>query len=493
MPIERPDTWTAWIVLTLILVSTILMLRSASTELFWDEADYALNVSHGWKYLWSHADYGRHDHGPLSTYLAKLGNDDLPAAVSSVEDRLRLPIALLSSLAIGFTYWALRHTFGTSRPAALAGSGLLLFSVIRLQDTPIIGPHHLMLLFTLVFFTLGYRWRNSSHLWAAIVLGSILGVAVTAMTYAIPVALAWGVSVLLAGGTWLQYDRRQLKISWLTCVVIATAAAVALVLWPPSILQGAALHDFLFYLRYPGHATLVQQAIVESPRAAAYLYWLATLDAPILICALATVGVCIGRRLRERCVTCKHVYLASILTIMLAAALKAHIAGSRNLLLFMGVLCLAIGALFDELTKSPRILRWAAAAVLASSMANLAWLSWNPNRIPYPATDGYRAFVEGNRSRLGETALAVVYGIPILKFYAEQSRVPVGWEVTEMPWTTRSDAELPQDAKYALISELAYRYMPPDQPVRRVIDSTWKVVWSFKANRSWGLRLYERP
>jgi len=99
------------IILMLVFVSTILMLRSSSAELSWDEADYAnSSVNNGWKYLWSHSDYSRHNHGPLAIYLAKLGNDYLSVSVGSLEDRLRLPAAVFGSLAIGLTYWALRYT-----------------------------------------------------------------------------------------------------------------------------------------------------------------------------------------------------------------------------------------------------------------------------------------------------------------------------------------------------------------------------------------------
>src|SRR5436190_15938960 len=94
---------TASIVLLLTLVSTALMLHFASPELIWDEADYALNLSSTWQDLWSRTGY--HAHGPLMIYLAKLGDDLLPPWIGSIEDRLRLPIALFSSAAAGFTYW----------------------------------------------------------------------------------------------------------------------------------------------------------------------------------------------------------------------------------------------------------------------------------------------------------------------------------------------------------------------------------------------------
>ena len=88
---------------------------------------------------------------------------------------------------------------------------------------------------------------------------------------------------------------------------------------------------------------------------------------------------------------------------------------------------------------------------------------------------------------------AVVYGSRILAYYAAQKDVTVDWKITEFPWTTRADAMLPPEAQYALVTELVYQYMAPDQPVRRIIADQWKMVWSYKSDRSWGLRLYERP
>ena len=66
-----------------------------------------------------------------------------------------------------FLYWTLRHSFRTSRAAALVGSSLLLFSVIRLEETNIIGPHHLMLACTLVIAGLGYQWCERPTVQAA--------------------------------------------------------------------------------------------------------------------------------------------------------------------------------------------------------------------------------------------------------------------------------------------------------------------------------------
>jgi hypothetical protein len=341
--------------------------------------------------------------------------------------------------------------------------------------------------------TLGYRWRNTVNLWTAIVLGSIFGFAGLTMTYVIPLAVCWGMSIIVGGGTWMQFEWRELKVSWFVFIMIAAAGIVEILLWPPSIMKLALKSDFMYYLHFGAHPTLVGNQIFERTPRVAFLYWLACLDAPILICSIATFSLRIWGTLRAGAVTTKHLYLASSLIVLFAVALSAHMAGSRNLLQFIGVLCLAIGALLDEyFTARPWLLRWAAAAVMILSVVNLAVLSLDPHRTPYLATNGYKAFVEENRNLLGQTASAIVYGSPVLKFYAEQSQVRVAWNVAEMPWTTRPDVLLPVKAKYALISELGYRYMPVVQPVRRVIDSAWKVIWSFKTKRSWGLRLYER-
>jgi hypothetical protein len=65
----------------LIVSSTVLMLLCASPEFGWDEADYAGNIEHPWHFLWSESDYNRHGHGPMMIYLAKLGQEVLPAEV----------------------------------------------------------------------------------------------------------------------------------------------------------------------------------------------------------------------------------------------------------------------------------------------------------------------------------------------------------------------------------------------------------------------------
>ena len=99
----------------------------------------------------------------------------------------------------------------------------------------------------------------------------------------------------------------------------------------------------------------------------------------------------------------------------------------------------------------------------------------------------------GNKNRLAEKSKALVYGLPILKFYAEQSDTSIAWDVSEMKWTTRADAPLPAEVQYVLIPSFIFNYMPPDQPMRRIVAEHWNVAWSFKASRVWELRLYEKP
>ena len=72
-------------------------------------------------------------------------------------------------------------------------------------------------------------------------------------------------------------------------------------------------------------------------------------------------------------------------------------------------------------------------------------------------------------------------------------RAPLGWDSSEIPWTTRADIPVSPDVKYVLIPEFVYRGMPEDQPMRRVVADHWKVAWAFRSSRCWELRLFERP
>src|SRR5262249_50753707 len=140
--------------------------------------------------------------------------------------------------AIGFSYWTLRHSFKTSRASALAGAGLLLFSVIRLEETNIVGPHHLMLVCTLAMVGLGYQWRDRPTPQAAIGLGAVIAFGAVSMSYVVPAVLCWAVAVSLAGAGWLAWDRTiHFKVSWSIVVMLSTAAIIAVALWPPSVLH----------------------------------------------------------------------------------------------------------------------------------------------------------------------------------------------------------------------------------------------------------------
>jgi hypothetical protein len=123
------------------------------------------------------------------------------------------------------------------------------------------------------------------------------------------------------------------------------------------------------------------------------------------------------------------------------------------------------------------------------AVLNLVAVWMHKQEIPELFWNGYRSFVTHNQGRLGQPYAAGIDGIPIVRYYAEQSAVAVQWEMTPLPCTLRPDTPpIPVDAKYVLISELSYRYCS----VSSVIDRPWTVVWSFKEPGTWGLRLYER-
>jgi hypothetical protein len=70
--ISRERLMTVLVVTIITLASLVLMLSCTSPELSWDEADYAANTAAPWSLLWGTSDYGRHYHGPMAIYLAKL-------------------------------------------------------------------------------------------------------------------------------------------------------------------------------------------------------------------------------------------------------------------------------------------------------------------------------------------------------------------------------------------------------------------------------------
>lgn len=204
IPSERSITLSVVVIITL--ASIVLMLSLTSPELSWDEADYASNTATPWSVLWRTSDYIRHSHGPMAIYFAKLGQEVFPAGTVSLEVRLRFLATLVASLAVGLLYWMLRRSFKTSRAAALVGASLLLFSVIRLEETNIIGPHHLMLACTLAIVALGYEWRDRPTVQASLGLGAVMAFGALSMTYVVPAALCWAVAVSLAGREWFAWE-----------------------------------------------------------------------------------------------------------------------------------------------------------------------------------------------------------------------------------------------------------------------------------------------
>ncbi|MFZ0804548.1 MAG: hypothetical protein WAN03_00115 [Candidatus Sulfotelmatobacter sp.] len=494
---------TLLLVTILSVASTVLMLALTSPEFSWDEADYVASTANSWHFLWSDSDYNRHGHGPMAIYLAKLGQEVLPASVS-LERRMRFFDALVASLGIGFLYWTLRRSFKTSKSAALVGSGLLLFSVIRLEETNVVGPHHLMLLTTLAIFGLGYHWRDQPTLQAGLGLGVAMGFGALSMTYVIPATLCWAMAITLAGSGWFTWNSSHFNVSWSIPIMLATATFLLLVLWPPGVLQHVVISNFRWYLHYGPSTALVGNHVVRpAPRWAA-LYWLAHLDAPILVFSLVILSAGVWKVWRKRRLSSKHAYLAICLAFLLGTALSAHLAGSRNLLQFIGVLCLATGALYDDAIEHDaidhdavkdrsRLGRFGAAAIIVVAALNLVWLSRSSSYIPFLATDGYRAFMKENQSRLQERVKAQAFNTPAFEVYAQATGTPVAWDLGEVAWNPRADAPLPADVKYVLIPAFIYDDMPPDQPMRRVVAAHWKRVWCHREGHAWELRLYENP
>ena len=465
------------IIAILIIASMRLMLFFTSPELSWDEADYAVAVSKEWSSLWGGHKYDTHAHGPMMIYLAKLGEEVLPAGLG-LETRFRFFDALIGSLAVGLLYFFLRYSFNTSRPAALAGSSLLLFSVIRLEETDIISMHHLMLACTIALAALGYHWHERPSLQAAVGLGAVIAFGALSTTYFIPAALCWAVAVGLAGNGWFAWDRTQFKISWWIPAMVLVAALIVLLLWPPGVLSTTILRDFLFYLRFP----------TAAPRWIA-VYWLARLDLPILVFSTLIILIAVWKASRSGCLSSKHAYLGVFILFFLTTALTAHLSGARNLLQFIGVLCLAIGALFDEaLGYQPLVLPSSSAAATILGAINLAVLWQSPGYTSAFATDGYRAFVKENDVRLRERARAQVYGLPVLNFYSQHEGASVTLDVSEL-----DGAPVPTDVKYVLMPARFCTGLPAEHPLQPVVCEHWNVVWSFKGAHVWELRLYENP
>lgn len=493
-PVSAERLKSALVAAVIAVISAVGMLRFASPELWWDEADYVSKIGLSWSVLWGTSEYERHWHGPMAMYLAKIGQHFIPASLAPVEVRLRLLEALIGSLAVGGVYFVLRMCFTTSRTAALVGSVLLLFSVIRLQETNVIGPHQLFLVSTIGILGLGFYWRNTTTWKAAAVLGALLAFGAVTMTYAVPLAICWALAVWISGGEWIKLDSRYLKFSRATLVALATTLILLVILWPPDILHSVLLTDFTFFLHFAPYPTLIGNLIYVVPPRWAFLWWLAHLDAPMLIASASVITIAMWRAARTGRFSPKHAWLAVCLIFMVGTALAAHIAGARNLLQALGVMCLATGALFDELFPPERRLARmvAGAAIMVAAIMNLAWLAGPSPYIPYPATDGYRAFVQQNRRRLHEDARAVVYGVPVLNFYLDQERETNAWNTTEFYWAPLRN-DLPPGTKYVLVPQFVYEGTPPENQVRSVVAKSWKVVWSYKVPHVWELRLYQNP
>ena len=260
----------------------------------------------------------------MAIYLAKAGQEALPVAAKSSEMRTRFFNALVGSLAVGGLYWVLRRSFGTSRAAALVGSSLLLFSVIRLEETNLIGPHHLMLVCTISLAGMGYQWRDTPTLRAGVAIGAIIAFGALSMTYVIPATFCWLIAAALAGHGWIAWDRTQIRLAWAILVALGTATVLVLIAWPPGVLQLMVVRNFRWYLHYPHATALVgDRVFLDAPRWA-YLYWLTHLELPILIVSAVIIGSALWTAAKRRYFTSRHIYLGVFLVFFVDRTRGTH-------------------------------------------------------------------------------------------------------------------------------------------------------------------------
>ncbi len=470
------------------LISLVTLFACASPEFSYDEADYAKNSEQEWTVLWKSRIYDRHAHGPLKEYLAKLGREILPSSIATVENRSRFLHALVGSAGLGALYFLLRTCFSASRWAAMAGSGLLLFSGIRNYETYILGPHFPMQACTILLFSLGYHWREHATWKRGVVIGMVLGLGVISMAYVIPVVLIWLVGMSLCGDGWICLVPKRFKVTPHLFTAMGVAALVTLALFPNAIIHIDLYHDFRYYAKYAGCPTLVYDLTFQhTPRWAA-AYWLFRLDLPLLLSVLVILPIAVLGIYRRNSLSDKHVYLGVTFSLFFATMVTAHLTGARNMLQFITVSCLVTGALLDDAFQPWRRASLSAgAAILASSVGFLIWLGLDPNYRPVMRTVGYRAFVAENSSRLAEKTDGLVCDRPILEFYLRQANLPFQWRLG-------SPVELLQrQAKYFWVSELTAALEKPDGPIHQIKAEGWTPVWSIRPARSYGYTLYENP
>ncbi len=135
---------------------------------------------------------------------------------------------------------------------------------------------------------------------------------------------------------------------------------------------------------------------MRAPRGA-YAYWLATLDAPILLCSAAGLGLLLWK-LKTLSFNSRQIYAATWIVVLAGTALTAHVAGRETFCWY--VICVSITVILDDCISNAKLRKRIAAAVTALAAGNMAWASINPRYTPQVAVSGYRHFVAEYRDAL---------------------------------------------------------------------------------------------
>jgi hypothetical protein len=479
---------TLAIALILTLAATWLSLELTSPELSWDEADYALTAPDTWRRI---SQSTPHYHGPVIPYLVQAGRSlARVAGKGRVEDRLRFFFALAGGASIGVVYWGMREGIGLSRVAAWVAAWLLLASGIRLRETNLIGPHYPFLLCTVGVFFLGYRYRRKLSRWGSACLGVAFGGAGATMAYVFPLIVAWAAAML--GSRWFVLGKRGLLLRWPVLVALGVGAVTISALWPASLWHFSIFTNLDFYMQYAdrGHPTLVGETIYGKPPRMAYALWLWTKELPLLLLSVAAAGWGFWRRWSKREEAPGHRELAGYYwrfsAVLLGTALVAHIAGPRNLLFVVAMLCIGVGVWADRWVGGSR----ARAAVLGAfvtlgTCAYLRYLEEEPK--PALSVGSYREFLDQNAPLTQKQLAATIEGLPILEFYAKDRGKLLSWKAADLPAHPNASAPLAEGTSVILISEWNYRFLPENHPVRAELRRGWKEIWKGKGERQWPL------
>lgn len=383
-----------------------------------DEAEYALAAQQG---FWANATDSehtlqqRHYHGPMVSYLIRIGM----LIGGEDETGARIFPRFFGALTCVLLIWGMMLIHRQPWMAFTAGF-LLAILPTHAHLSGVANMHSLATLLILLCYLFTHQallGGKSYHLYA---LAVVLGLLFVTIEYGFVVLLIIGLSFIMVPNSFLHISLKKIHVKIDVFVAIVLLILTLLLFWPAGIFKFHLVKNLLYYLRYSegGHPILFRGELTTHVPWWAYLYWFGKLAPIWLGLVLSSLGYFLYRLLRYKFQTRDRV-LALFTLLLLTAMFRQHIMSARYSAYVLPFLCILCGIFLGEIARNFRRagLAFGIVVLLAAAITNSAHLKPTVQGDP-----GYKEAAQYLLQHADPDDRIIAWYQPILRVYLPQFR-----------------------------------------------------------------------